>query len=59
MRNGRCRMHGGTNPGAPKGNRNALRHGLYTKEAIARRREAAEQLRIFQKFLKAARISSS
>lgn len=23
----RCRMHGGTNPGAPKGNRNALKHG--------------------------------
>ncbi|MFN7881796.1 MAG: HGGxSTG domain-containing protein [bacterium] len=26
----RCRMHGGTNPGAPTGNRNALRHGFYT-----------------------------
>jgi hypothetical protein len=25
--NGRYRMHGGTNPGAPKGNRNALKHG--------------------------------
>ena len=23
----RCRMHGGTNPGAPKGNRNAFKHG--------------------------------
>lgn len=23
----RCRMHGGTNPGAPKGNRNAWKHG--------------------------------
>ena len=23
----RCRMHGGTNPGAPKGNRNAYKHG--------------------------------
>ncbi|WP_420854259.1 hypothetical protein [Sphingopyxis granuli] len=23
----RCRMHGGTNPGAPEGNRNAWRHG--------------------------------
>ena len=23
----RCRMHGGTNPGAPEGNRNALKHG--------------------------------
>ena len=23
----RCRMHGGTNPGPPKGNRNAYKHG--------------------------------
>ncbi|WP_407643351.1 HGGxSTG domain-containing protein [Pseudoblastomonas halimionae] len=23
----RCRMHGGTNPGAPKGNYNAWKHG--------------------------------
>jgi uncharacterized protein YjcR len=30
-------MHGGTNPGAPKGNRNARKHGGYsagTKEAV-------------------------
>lgn len=32
MRNGRCRMHGGTNPGAPKGNRNAWKHGLRSAE---------------------------
>ena len=38
MPNGRCRMHGGTSPGAPKGNKNALKHGRYTAEAIARRR---------------------
>lgn len=38
MKNGRCRMHGGTNPGAPKGNKNALKHGLYTAEAIETRR---------------------
>ncbi|MFD1767986.1 HGGxSTG domain-containing protein [Sphingorhabdus buctiana] len=28
----RCRMHGGTNPGAPKGNRNAWKHGRYSAE---------------------------
>jgi hypothetical protein len=39
MPNGRCRMHGGMSPGAPKGNKNALKHGRYTAEAIARRRE--------------------
>ena len=32
----RCRMHGGKGTGAPKGNRNALRKGLYTKEVLAR-----------------------
>lgn len=32
----RCRMHGGKGSGAPKGNRNALRQGLYTKEVLAR-----------------------
>jgi uncharacterized protein YjcR len=42
MPNGRCRMHGGLSPGAPKGNRNAFKHGRYTAEAIARRREIAE-----------------
>ncbi|WP_414888878.1 HGGxSTG domain-containing protein [Sphingomonas sp. Leaf67] len=34
----RCRMHGGTNPGAPRGNRNALKHGLRTAEMSALRR---------------------
>jgi hypothetical protein len=27
MPNGRCRMHGGMSPGAPKGNTNAFKHG--------------------------------
>jgi hypothetical protein len=44
MPNGRCRMHGGR-AGAPKGNRNALKHGRYTAEAIANRREIAGLLR--------------
>ena len=38
MPNGRCRMHGGMSPGAPKGNRNAWKHGHYSAEAIAMRR---------------------
>jgi hypothetical protein len=45
MANGRCRMHGGTAQGAPKGNRNALKHGRYGAEAIADRRELASLLR--------------
>lgn len=32
----RCRMHGGKGSGASKGNRNALREGLYTKDVLAR-----------------------
>jgi len=33
----RCRMHGGTNPGAPRGNCNARKDGAYsleTKKAV-------------------------
>jgi hypothetical protein len=45
MPNGRCRMHGGMSPGAPKGNKNALKHGLYTAEAIARRRHISGLIR--------------
>ena len=45
MPNGRCRLHGGMSPGAPKGNRNAYKHGLYTAEAIECRREISALLR--------------
>lgn len=38
----RCRMHGGTNKGAPKGNRNAFVHGN-------RSAEAEEQLKLIGK----------
>ena len=42
----RCRMHGGAKgSGAPPGNRNAFKHGLYTREAIAERRELNQMLR--------------
>jgi uncharacterized protein YjcR len=40
-------MHGGASgSGAPTGNKNALRHGHYTAEAIARRRELSELIRM-------------
>ena len=45
MPNGRCRMHGGKSPGAPNGNQNAFKHGRYTAEAVASRREVAALLR--------------
>ncbi len=35
----RCRMHGGApGSGAPRGNHNAFKHGLYTREAIESRK---------------------
>jgi hypothetical protein len=35
----RCRMHGGAQgSGAPRANRNARKHGLFTGDAIAERR---------------------
>ena len=39
-----CRMHGASG-GAPKGNRNALKHGLYSAEAIETRRMIAALMR--------------
>ena len=44
MANGRCRMHGGMSPGAPKGNRNAWKHGHYSAGAKAMR-QLVRQLR--------------
>ena len=35
---GRCRMHGGKSPGAPKGNRNPWKHGHYSAESVKLRR---------------------
>ena len=34
MANGRCRMHGGNNPGPPHGNRNAWKYGLRSAEMV-------------------------
>ncbi len=48
MANGRCRLHGGKSPGAPRGNRNAWKHGRYSAKAI-------EERRLFREILKAAR----
>lgn len=49
----RCRMHGGgKGSGAPIGNQNALTNGLYTREAIARRRAFNQMLREISKDLR-------
>jgi hypothetical protein len=42
----RCRLHGGADQsGGQPGNRNALKHGRYSTEAITQRREVAALLR--------------
>jgi hypothetical protein len=46
MPNGRCRIHGGRSPGAPRGERNgSWRSGFYTQEAQAERRRIRDLIR--------------
>lgn len=46
-------MHGGAvGSGAPKGNQNALKHGLYTKAAIEERKRTRQLIRETNDFLK-------
>ena len=48
----RCRMHGGAEgSGAPVGNKNALKSGFYTKEAIEKRKQCKEMIKSFRKSL--------
>jgi uncharacterized protein YjcR len=48
----RCRMHGGAKgSGAPKGNRNALKHGAYSAEARAFNEQVRDLLRAGKDFL--------
>jgi len=42
----RCRMHGGAQgSGAPRGNQNALKSGLYTADSLAMRRRVMQIIR--------------
>ena len=46
-------MHGGAKrSGAPRGNRNALKHGVFTKDSIERRATLRKLVREAQKLLK-------
>jgi hypothetical protein len=57
MRNGRCRVHGGlsTGPRTPEGLERSRRanwkHGYYSAEAKAARREARDSLRLLRHLL--------
>jgi glucans biosynthesis protein len=47
-------MHGGApGSGAPRGNKNAMKHGLYTREAIEERRKMRNFLRQVRQQLQA------
>ncbi len=47
MKNGRCRMHGGLSPGAPRGEANGnYRTGRFTREAIRERRQLNAWIRM-------------
>ena len=49
----RCRMHGGAlGSGAPKGNKNALKHGFYSKESVEERKHLMALIKDSEKFLK-------
>jgi len=48
----RCRMHGGTGDGAPKGNKNAFKHGRYSREVIEKRKSATKLKREFMELLR-------
>jgi glucans biosynthesis protein len=48
----RCRMHGGApGSGAPKGNKNALKHGFYTRKAIEQRKALRQLIRQAEELL--------
>ena len=50
----RCRMHGGApGSGAPKGNRNAQKHGGYAREIMALRADASAMIRQVKRTIEA------
>ena len=50
----RCRMHGGSSPGAPKGNRNAVKHGRYTTTRKIEHFKARQTLRELEQLIRLA-----
>jgi len=52
----RCRMHGGAlRTGAPRGNRNARKHGLFARETISEQRQVRTMLDEARKLLRELR----
>jgi uncharacterized protein YjcR len=46
MKNGRCAKHGGKSTGAPKGNQNGIRHGIYSSALTLDEKELWEQIKV-------------
>jgi uncharacterized protein YjcR len=44
-------MHGGTSPGAPRGNQNALKHGRYTWAASLERLQLKQTVHELQRLI--------
>lgn len=52
MANGRCKLHGGKNPGAPTDVRNGnFKHGFRTRAAVAQRMENRELIKRLRELL--------
>ena len=48
----RCRMHGGAmGSGAPRGNSNALKHGMYTRAALEEQKALRSMIRQMEESL--------
>lgn len=54
MPNGRCRLHGGKSPGAPRGNNRAQKTGAWTPEAKAADRKRKAEARAVEAEVKSA-----
>jgi hypothetical protein len=53
----RCRMHGGAfGSGAPRGNKNALKHGRFTRESLEERRRTYALIKTLRKSVDSVRI---
>ena len=54
----RCRMHGGAfGSGAPPGNKNALKHGLYTGSALKQRQQLRDLLRQSRELIRKVKLT--
>ncbi len=49
---GRCKLHGGKNSGAPKGNQNAFKHGMRSQFHVEQRKHIMGLLREYQNYMK-------